>query len=557
MTLFIVSFLAGVLTVLAPCILPLLPIVIGRSTQDQNRYRPLIVSGALAVAVVLFTLLLKASTAFIDIPQETWGYISGGIIMIFGITALFPTLWEHLPVTGSIARSSNKWLGKSSQRKDTLGDILVGLSLGPIFSSCSPTYFLILATVLPQSYAKGVLYLIAYALGLSLMLVFIGYLGQRLTKRLSGVSDPKGWFKRSLGLLFILVGIFVMTGADKKVQTYVLDKGFLDVTKLEQRLLTDPMMDEVQEDDMEVLPSSAESKALRYPKYREIVNPSGFVNTDPLQLADLVGEKVILVDFMTYSCIVGIHTPEFAFEKKRDNVIDAAERFGLEFPLVLDNDYATWNAYSNRFWPRKYLIDIDGYIVYDHIGEGAYEKTERTIQRLLEERKQRLNDASVAIDTDIAEPADAEEVSRFEKRSPETYFGSLRNRTPGLQESTNGDVTTFREPKIVKPDTLYLVGDWKVKGEYAEAASADARILYKYRAKKVFLVMDADEPVRAELRVDGKLLGEEAGVHVTESAVTVQNEQLYRLIEGDTSETGVLEIHVDSPGLRAYAFTFG
>ncbi|PIT86746.1 MAG: thiol-disulfide isomerase, partial [Candidatus Magasanikbacteria bacterium CG10_big_fil_rev_8_21_14_0_10_43_6] len=350
------------------------------------------------------------------------------------------------------------------------------------------------------------------------------------------------------------------------------------ITKLEQRLLTDPM--EKNMPDTFSPNNTSQSKASQYRRYEEIVNPAGFVNSDGLALKDLVGEKIILLDFMTYSCIncqrtfpylnewhdkykdagfeiVGIHTPEFAFEKKRENVVEAAEQFGLKFPLVLDNDYATWNAYKNRYWPRKYLIDIDGYIVYDHIGEGAYEETEQKIQRLLAERRERLDDTSVAIDTSIAQPEEAETISPFEKRSPETYFGSLRNAQPGIEVTRNGDIVTYREPTIVQPDTLYLVGEWKITPEYAEAVSPDAKIVYKYRAQKVFLVMDADRPVRASIASDGDLVQDTAGRDVTNGFVTVQNEQLYRLIEGTRSETGILEIQVETPGLRAYAFTFG
>lgn len=237
MTLFLISFLAGVLTVLAPCILPLLPIVVGRSSDGQSKYRPLIISTSLAVSIILFTLLLKVSTVFIEIPQSTWAYISGGIIILFGINALFPTLWEHLPFVNRLSRSSNRLLGKNSQRKGIIGDILVGFSLGPIFSSCSPTYFLILATVLPQSVTTGLIYLIAYSLGLSLMLLLIGYIGQRLTSRLQGVSNPHGWFKRGLGVLFIVVGIFIVTGIDKQIEQYILENGYVDVTQIEEQLL--------------------------------------------------------------------------------------------------------------------------------------------------------------------------------------------------------------------------------------------------------------------------------------------------------------------------------
>ncbi len=443
MTLLLISFLAGVLTVLAPCTLPLLPIIVGRSAGSDHRYRPLVIAGSLALAIVVFTLLLKASTAFINIPQSAWAYISGIIIIVFGLIYLFPTVWEKISIKLNFSSGSSELLQKSSQKKGLLGDVLVGLSLGPVFSSCSPTYFLILATVLPQSYGTGVLYLIAYAVGLSLSLLLIGYLGQRLVKRLKGAADPKGWFKRVLGVLFLLVGLFIMTGTDKKLQTYILDTGFLDITKVEQKFLTEPMTD-----DMNISPNNISGTATtkNYPRYKEIVDPAGFVNSEPFQLADLVGKKVILLDIMTYSCIncqrtfpyvnawydkykdaglavVGIHTPEFAFEHKKENVEEAAEEFGLKFPLVLDNDYATWNAYGNRYWPRKYLIDIDGNIVYDHIGEGGYEETEMKIQELLRERNERLGEDMV-IASGIANPENAEVLDVRTKRSPEN--GSAR-----------------------------------------------------------------------------------------------------------------------------------
>ena len=575
MTLLFISFLAGVLTVLAPCTLPLLPIIVGRSAGSHNKYRPLIIAGSLAVAIVVFTLLLKASTAFIDIPQSTWAFVSGTIIILFGLMYLFPTGWEKLSVKLKFNSGSSKLLQKSSQKEGLLGDILVGLSLGPVFSSCSPTYFLILATVLPQSYATGVVYLIAYALGLSLMLLLIGYIGQKLVQKLKGAADPKSWFKRGLGILFILVGLGIMTGVDKKIEAYVLDTGFLDITKIEQRLLTEPMEQEMQEEDSDM------KKTEKYPQYKEIVNPSGFVNSEPFELADLVGEKVILLDIMTYSCIncqrtfpyvnawhdkykdaglavVGIHTPEFAFEKKIENVEDAAERFGLKFPLVLENDYSTWSAYGNRYWPRKYLIDINGNIVYDHIGEGAYEETEAKIQELLEERNEVLGQTQ-AFSTAIERPDDAEDVDFGSRRSPETYFGLLRNQNLGLAVSQDEDIVTFERPAeyAILPNQLYLVGEWRVTGEYAEAVSDDAAILYNYKAKKVFLVMGSDDDTIHTLLRDGQPLTEDFGIHMNPaSTVNVQKNMLHRLIEQDKIESHLLELLVE-PGLRAFAFTFG
>src|SRR3989344_9344830 len=189
-------------------------------------------------------------------------------------------------------------------------------------------------------------------------------------------------------------------------------------------------------------------KDQRYQKAREIVSPAGFINTDGTTIQELIGKKVILVDFWTYGCIncqrtlpyltswydkyresgleiIGVHTPEFAFEKEIENVQWAVDKYGIKYPVVLDNNYGTWQNYQNRYWPRKYLIDIDGYVVYDHIGEGGYEDTERKIQELLQERMARLNETgSVASGT--VTPADVEQVVSGE-RSQEIYFGSQRN----------------------------------------------------------------------------------------------------------------------------------
>ncbi len=233
----LISFLAGVLTILAPCILPVLPVIIGGSIGDHERRSPLLITASLAVSVVLFTLVLKVSTAFIDIPASVWSVISGGIILGFGLTSLFPVLWEKTSIRFNLGGKSNTLIEKSNAKKNHWGDILLGAALGPVFSSCSPTYFLILATVLPKNFAEGFIDLIAYAIGLSLALLLIASLGQRLVKRIRFAADPHGWFKRGLGLLFVIVGIFIITGGDKKLQTCLLQSGYFDITKLETRLL--------------------------------------------------------------------------------------------------------------------------------------------------------------------------------------------------------------------------------------------------------------------------------------------------------------------------------
>lgn len=237
MTFLALSFIAGVLTVLAPCILPLLPVVIGSSAAGRSRSTPYVVVGSLALSIILFTFLLKVSTAFITVPPEFWTYLSGGILTLFGLTLLFPVLWERVPGVSKLSVSSNSALGAGYQRKNFFGDVLVGAALGPVFSTCSPTYFVILASVLPASFLLGTTYLLAYVLGLSLVLLLLAIMGERLAHRLSGLSDPRGWFKRILGLLFIGLGLMIALGYEKKLEAAILNGGYFDITKIEQSLL--------------------------------------------------------------------------------------------------------------------------------------------------------------------------------------------------------------------------------------------------------------------------------------------------------------------------------
>ncbi len=425
MALLLISFIAGVLTVLAPCILPLLPIIIGGSLSSQNgggfnKKKAFTIIVSLGVSVIAFTLLLKASTFFVDIPEYVWKWISGGIIIFFGLITLFPSLWES-QLIARMSAQSNILLGKGNQKKSFWGDVIVGAALGPVFSTCSPTYFIVLATVLPVSFALGVTYLLAYTFGLCLALLIVSIVSQKIIDRLGLVADPKGWFKRTLGILFLVVGVAIIGGLDKKMQTFLLDAGFFDVTTIEQKLLEKNItQDKTIEIENEYVPENTSSyltkgeKSLVYKKVPELSSIDGYINTEgrPITFASLRG-KVALLDIWTYSCIncqrtipyvnqwyekykgegfevVGLHTPEFAFERVQANVEEAVRRFGITYPVVLDNDYSTWKELGNQYWPRKYLIDIDGYIIYDHIGEGAYEETEKAIQNALSEREIRM-----------------------------------------------------------------------------------------------------------------------------------------------------------------------
>jgi cytochrome c biogenesis protein CcdA/thiol-disulfide isomerase/thioredoxin len=606
MILFFTSFIAGVLTVLAPCILPLLPVIIGGSIAegDKGKHKSYVIIGSLIISIVVFTLLLKWSTAFISVPPMFWSILSGIIIIFVSLSMLFPNLWSRLSFVNKISIRSNKILGAGYQKKSFWGDVVVGAALGPVFSSCSPTYFVILATVLPQSFAMGLVDLFAYALGLGLILLLISILGQKLVSRLDRVADSHGRFKRIVGAVFLIVGIFVLTGIDKRIQTELVSRGFVGISGIEEKLLR--LTDTTESLAPTVAPITSSStlatttmkntnlnleailmrKKSLYFKYHEIVKPGGFVNTNnqPIKIADYVGQKVILLDVMTYSCIncqrtfpyltswykkyedqgliiIGIHTPEFAFERNIDNVTKAMQQFGIKFPVVLDNEYGTWNAYGNLYWPRKYLIDIDGYVVYDHIGEGDYDKTEAKIVELLKERADRLGTAIEVSKTVVSTDAESSAPSIFSRLSPETYLGSARNQfdvSATINACTNG-VCTFTVQDEIPRDRYGLIGTWNRQPEYVELTEGEGTITYHFNAKKVFLVAEAPTNVEADIYIDGqKIKTTDAGEDVINGLVNFSSARLYTLVNLNAGlEDHTLEIKVKDSGLKAYAFTFG
>ncbi|WP_251455292.1 cytochrome c biogenesis protein CcdA [Microbacterium sp. Marseille-Q6648] len=242
----LVSFAAGVLTVLAPCVLPLLPVIVGgtavrtgdATTAERQWYRPFVIAASLALSVIAFTLLLKATSALLGIPTWIWQTISGVIVAVFGLTMLFPTLWERLTVAAGWQAGGGRLLDRGYRKGGLGGDIALGAALGPAFSSCSPTYALIVATVLPASFAVGTLYVTAYAVGLALALLGIALAGSALVRRLGWLADPHGLFRRIVGGLLVVVGVAVALGWDRLLQAWVLEQGwYAPIEQLERFLL--------------------------------------------------------------------------------------------------------------------------------------------------------------------------------------------------------------------------------------------------------------------------------------------------------------------------------
>jgi cytochrome c-type biogenesis protein len=238
LSLALLSFIAGILTVLAPCVLPLLPVIIGSSLTSKDKKKPYFVTLGLVVSITIFTILLKASTSLIGVDPFFWKLISGGIIFIFGLIYLFPGIWENISVFFKLSTKSDNLLNNTSKiqlnKSNWFTSMLVGGALGPVFASCSPTYSLIIATVLPANFYEGLVYIIIYAIGLAVVMLLVALLGRGIIQKLRIFANPNGWFKKTLGIIFVFVGLFIITGIDKKIETAVLNGGFFDITKLEQ-----------------------------------------------------------------------------------------------------------------------------------------------------------------------------------------------------------------------------------------------------------------------------------------------------------------------------------
>jgi cytochrome c biogenesis protein CcdA/thiol-disulfide isomerase/thioredoxin len=577
MILLLLSFLAGILTVLAPCVLPLLPIIIGGSLDTANKLKPYFIVLGLVISITLFTILLKASTLFINVDPQFWNYVSGGILILFGLVYIFPSVWDKISLKLGLSSSSDKLLHKASLRTDFLGNMLLGAALGPVFASCSPTYSLIIATVLPVNFWQGVVYILVYALGLALVMLAVALLGRKLVKNLNVFSNPNSWFKKSLGVLFIVLGIIIVIGFDKTLETNILNAGFFDETKTEQQLLQTNLTNTAN--------TGTDSSALfNQPGTQqapEITGITNWINSNGETLANLKG-KVVLVDFWTYSCIncertlpfitkwydtykdqgfvvLGIHAPEFSFEQKLENVQMAVKQYNINYPVGLDNNYATWNAYKNQYWPAEYLIDKNGFIRRTNFGEGDYDQTEQAIRALLQENGASLSSPIVAGTlTDNTPKTNFCDADGCVDETNETYLGSDRGDAlvNAAQATALNTPLDFSLTDPLTDGSWGLDGKWTIENQDIISDSDSSKLSLKFDANHVYLVMGSDTPAKISVLVDGKLqnLGEDVD---SSGNVTVSDYKLYKIVKSDNFLKGSTVQLTVPKGVKLNVFTFG
>ncbi len=597
-----VAFFAGLATAVSPCVLPILPIVLATGA-DGDRRRPYLVIAGLIASFSFFTLASVQIISALGLPSSVLRDIAIAIIAVFGLTLLVPAVSAVFErATGRLQRAGAQLMGRSTpgslasaggggatfgtavapgasnpqKRAGIVGGLLTGVGLGLVWTPCAgPILGAItsLAVTAPGSWSTLTL-VVAYSIGAGLPLLAIAQGGRAMMSRLR-LRSASGWATRVFGVVVIATAGLMAVGADTAISadlTSALPNWTGTLQALERSNPVQSALGELQgHDQASGQPASNDASALSdsgpAPEFTGIDH---WLNSQPLTLAQLRG-KVVLVDFWTYSCIncirtlpyvegwyqkyaadglviVGVHTPEFAFEHDTNNVSAAIARYGITYPVAQDNEFKTWNAYSNEYWPADYLIDATGHIRDEHFGEGDYDKTEANIRALLEEAgKSALPGASAANGG----------VPIAGGQTPETYLGS--DRAAGFQGSYPGDGTqTFALPAQLDPNAWGLDGTWEVSPQYITASKTGDKLELSFQARDVYLVMSAPGSVGAHVTVTGAGAAAQGTEDVSASGeLTVSTARLYHLVHLPAAAQGTVTITFDEPGAQAFAFTFG
>jgi cytochrome c biogenesis protein CcdA/thiol-disulfide isomerase/thioredoxin len=583
MTLLIIAYLAGALTILSPCILPILPFVFARAGQ------PFVSSTLPMLAGMAATFTLVATLAAVGgnwaIHANEYGRIAAiGLLAVFGASLLSPRIASIAarPVVDIGNRLMNA-SGRTDSAPAAARSLLLGIATGLLWAPCAgPVLGIVLTgaalkganletTALLLAYAAGA----ATSLGLALAAggkVFAGMkkslgIGERVRQGL-GVAVLAGVAAIALGLDTGLLARLSYAG------TASFEQAVLD------RLRPTPPSGAV------TVASADKTGAFQSGLPIEGAAPSldgavTWLNSPPLTTGQLRG-KVVLVDFWTYSCIncirtvpyvrawaekyrdkglvvIGVHAPEFAFEKKIGNVRKAASDLRITYPVAIDNDYAIWRAFQNSYWPAHYLIDADGQVRYHHFGEGNTAETEQAIRDLLREAGGRM--AETTLVKPDAKGAEAGPDLR-NIHSGETYLGYQRATNFASPEGVAANTT--QTYTIANPDLNHwgLSGSWTIRAEQATLDQPDGRIAYRFSARDLHLVLGPavdGKPVRFEVTIDGKAPGAaHGGAHDAAGPGTVSGTKLYQLVrQAGTVRERTFEIRFLDPGVEAYAFTFG
>ena len=536
------AFLAGIATVLSPCVIPVLPALLSAS-GGKGRARPFGVILGLVVSFVFFTLALTAIIKATGISPNILRYIAIGLIALFGLFMIFPKLGDWFAkATSGVAELGQKVQGSSKKAGTGFwSGFILGAALGLVWTPCAGPILAAITTLVATSSVSFAAFIItlAYSLGAAIPMFLIIWGGQKAIDSSRFLSRHAEAIRKAFGVLMIMAALLLTFHVDVVLQQLAIK--YFPMVTVEDRPI-------VRQELAKLQTTSDFAKAIdRGEKVAapNFVGISSWINSPPLSIDQLKG-KVVLVDFWTYSCIncirslpyitswydkykdqgfvvVGVHTPEFAFEKDKENVLDATKRLNIHYPVALDNDYATWEAYGNHYWPAHYLIDQKGIVQETHFGEGAYGETENAIRHLL----------------GLAPIVAKEEKINMRPISPETYLGLER--------------------AIPNNPNVQLSGNWKHEEEKIVAESDDATLTLHFLATRVYLVLGgtSDKPIQVSL--DGQPVSKEFMTPdmTANGSIFVKEPRKYDMIDLQGHYGNhTLTLHFPK-GIEAYAFTFG
>jgi len=586
MTVILLAYLGGILTIISPCILPVLPFVFARADKPFVR-NGLPMLGGMAVAFAFIATLAAVAGGW-AVQANEYGRIAAiTLLAVFGVMLLFPAISDRLtrPLVALGMRVS-RTADQTPNDGGLASSLVLGVATGLLWTPCAgPVLGLILTgAALQGASVRTTLLLLAYALGAATSLALALLAGGRVfaaMKRSFGIGE---WVRRGLGTL-VLAGVVAIA--------FGLDTGFLTrmslarTASLEQGLVNrlqtpagGPVMSTkgTMARDVQSLGKPADLPVLG--TMPSLAGADTWLNSPPLTAERLRG-KVVLIDFWTYSCInclraipyvrawaekykdqglvvIGVHAPEFAFERNVDNVRKAIADLKITYPVAIDNDYAIWRGFDNKYWPAHYVIDARGRIRYEHFGEGEYDKSERVIQQLLADTGVHAAAGLVAVNASGAEVApDFGDV-----KSPETYLGYMRGDMFTAPDGTVPDKPHVYAAGALQLNQWGLTGDWTIGGDQATLNAKDGSISYRFHARDLHLVLGPAPgagPVHFRVTIDGAAPGNSHGANVdADGQGVVDQQRLYQLVR----QTGPIvdrtfEIHFLEPGVQAFAFTFG
>ena len=573
MLLLFLAYFGGVLTILSPCILPVLPFVFARSDQPFRK------SGLPLLAGMCITFALVASLATVGggwaVRANQFGRIAALVLFaVFGLTLLFSSLADRL--SRPLVQLGNRLSRNSESGASVLNSFLLGIGTGLLWAPCAgPILGLILTgAALQGASAHTAILLLSYAAGAATSLAIALLAGGRIFAAMKRGLGFEEWIRRILGVAVLAAVAAVAFGLDRGVLTRL---SLASTGGLEQRLLD--RFHPANQPKTIVLNQTIDVSDSAQPGFS---GATAWINSAPLTLESLRG-KVVLVDFWTYSCInclrtlpyikawnekykasglviIGVHTPEFPFEKDEANVRKAVKDLGVVYPVPMDNDYKIWRSFNNEYWPADYFIDATGKIRFHHFGEGAYEESEQWIRTLLKEANQGpVPEAVTRIAASGTEAApDSDDV-----QSPETYVGYARAQDFASPGGFNqDDPQLYRAPASLKLNQWAFDGQWKDEDQVATSLAADTGISFRFHARDLHLVLGPatdGKAVRFRVTVDGHAPGADHGVDTdAEGYGVVTEDRLFQLIrQRGRIQDRTFRIEFLVPGVRAYSFTFG